>query len=227
MASLIKLIGFLSIIVIAPGLKAQDTCMVLVPGLIGTYTGGCVNNLAHGYGEAIGEDYYIGNFRKGLPHKNGLYRWADGGYYEGEWKKGLRHGYGKYIFKYAGRDSVLIGYWEKDLYLGYEIEPPYVVEYRNNVGRVTFSKINDKGDYVRIKFIRGSSEFTGISDLLLQGTSGSENMSRAFTGFENAEFPFKGKVVFTAPNAFHSATIRCEMRYRILERGAWEVKVNF
>lgn len=227
MNSIFRIFAFLSIFITGTGLRGQETCEVLIPALKGTYTGECRNNLAHGYGEAVGEDYYIGNFKKGLPNNNGTYKWSDGGIYEGEWKKGLRHGYGKYIFKYAGRDSVLIGYWEKDQYLGYEIEPPYVVDYRNNVGRVTFSKINDKGDYVRIKFMRGSSEFTGISDLLLQGTSGTENTSRTFTGFENAEFPFKGKVVFTAPNAFHSATIRCEMRYRILERGAWEVKVNF
>jgi len=227
MTAITRLLVFLSIFMLATGVKGQGTCEVLIPRLKGTYTGECQNNLAHGYGEAVGEDYYIGNFRKGLPNKIGTYKWSDGGIYEGEWKKGLRHGYGKYIYKYAGKDSVLIGYWEKDIYLGYEIEPPYVVEYRNNVGRVTFSKISDKGNYVRIKFMRGSNEFTEISDLLLQGSSGSENTSRAFTAFENAEFPFKGKVVFTAPNAFHSATIRCEMRYRILESGSWEVKVNF
>ncbi|HUS87391.1 MAG TPA: hypothetical protein VMW76_09135 [Bacteroidales bacterium] len=227
MKSLIRSFTVLTVLLFTTAGLAQDNCEVLKSGLKGTYRGECHNNLAHGYGEATGEDYYIGYFKKGLPHGQGTCKWVSGEVYEGEWKDGLRHGYGKFTYRYNGKDSVLTGKWEKDEYVGGDTDNPYVVEYRSNVGRVSFIKLNDKGNYVRIKFMRGGGEFTALYDLLLQGSSGSENISRMFTGFEQVVFPFKGKAIFTAPNAFHSAIIRCELRYRILEKGAWELRVNF
>ncbi|MBN1387076.1 MAG: hypothetical protein JW965_01430 [Bacteroidales bacterium] len=206
---------------------AQEKCDVLAESLKGEYRGECKRGLANGYGEAQGEDYYIGDFKKGYPHGNGVYTWSTGEKYEGEWDMGLRDGEGTYYFFANGKDSVIYGKWIDDEYVGVYHERAYNVDYRNNVGRVTFTKVSDNQQYVRLKFMRDGGEHTNISDLLLTGSSGTENTSRMFTGFENAEFPFKGKAIFNAPNAFYAATLHCEVRYQIFEPGAWIVAIHF
>lgn len=208
-------------------LQAQEECEVLSENLKGEYRGNCRRGLAHGYGEAQGRDHYLGEFKKGLPHGNGVYTWSSGEKYDGEWKRGLRHGMGIYYFFANGKDSVIHGKWIDDEYVGVYNERPYNVDFRNNVGRVTFNKISDNQNYVRLKFMRNGGENTNISDLMLTGTSGVENTSRLFTGFENAEFPFKGVVKFSAPNAFYSAMLTCELRYQIFEPGAWVVSISY
>lgn len=207
--------------------NAQEECEVLMENLKGEYRGECKRGLAHGYGEAEGKDHYIGDFKKGYPHGNGTYTWSTGERYEGEWKRGMRDGEGTYYFFANGEDTVIYGKWVDDEYVGVYHAKPYNVDYRSNIGRVTFTKISDNQRYVRLKFMRSGGELTNISDLLLTGSSGVENTSRMFTGFENAEFPFKGKVIFTAPNAFYVASMRCEVRYQIFEPGAWVVSINF
>ena len=208
-------------------MQAQEKCEVLSENLKGDYRGECRKGLAHGYGEAQGKDYYIGEFKKGYPDGNGTYTWCTGEKYEGEWDMGLRDGEGTYHFFANGKDSVIYGKWVDDEYVGVYHARAYNVEYRNNVGRVTFTKISDDQQYVRLKFMRDGGEHTNISDLLMTGSSGTENTSRMFTGFENAEFPFKGKAIFNAPNAFYAATLRCEVRFQIFEPGAWIVAINF
>lgn len=221
----LMLIPFLAISFMT--VKAQEECEVLAENLKGDYRGECKRGLAQGYGEAQGKDHYIGEFRKGYPHGKGTYTWSTGEKYEGEWERGLRDGEGTYYFFANGHDSVIYGKWVEDEYVGVYHERPYNVDYRNNVGRVTFNKISDDRQYVRIKFIRNGGEQTNISDLLMTGSSGTENTSRMFTGFENVEFPFAGKVIFNAPNSFYAATMRCEVRYKIFEPGAWIVSVTY
>lgn len=208
-------------------LQAQEKCEVLSENLKGEYRGECKGGLAHGYGEAQGKDHYIGDFKKGYPHGNGIYTWSTGERYQGEWVRGLRDGEGTYYFFANGKDSVIYGRWVDDEYVGVYHERPYNVDYRNNVGRISFNKISDDQQYVRLKFMRNGGEHTNINNLLMTGSSGTENTSRMFTGFENAEFPFKGKVIFSAPNAFYAATMRCELRYQIFEPGAWVVSITF
>ena len=206
---------------------AQETCKVLKDGIKEEYRGGCKKGLAHGYGDAEGIDKYLGYFRRGLPHGKGTYSWSTGEKYIGEWENGLRHGEGQYQFFSNGKDTVIIGVWKYDEYVGIVSERPYNIDYRNNVGRISFTKINDNGAYVRIKFMRSGGEATDISDMILYGSSGAENDSRMFTGYENVEFPFTGKVRFSAPNLFRSASLNCELRYRIYEPGAWVVSVSY
>lgn len=208
-------------------LTAQDSCIVVISAISGEYRGGCKKGLANGYGEAMGEDYYIGNFKNGLPHGKGIYEWLTGETYDGEWKKGMRHGYGKFSFLSDGRDSILIGKWDKDQYIGDYMERPYIIEYRNNIGRVSFIRVSKEGSYVRVKFMRNGSESSSVGNLLLQGSSGMENTSNLFTGFEGVDFPFNGKIAFSAPNAFYSTTLKCELRYHILEAGSWVIQISY
>ena len=207
-------------------LDAQTLCKVLKPEISGTYTGSCKRELADGLGEATGIDFYKGEFVKGLPDGKGTYLWKNGATYEGEWKKGLRDGIGTYSFKNSERDSVLEGRWKDDKYLGQVLKAPYVIEYRNSIGRVSFTRVGDR-PYVKYKFSRNGIEANIFSNVLMQGSSGTESNTGSFVGFEQVTFPFNGKLTFNAPNAFMSATLSCELRCTINKPGAWIVTIFY
>jgi len=213
--------GILTISFFISIIFAQDECNVLLPRIGVTYTGSCRKGLADGQGEAIGIDHYKGEFKKGYPDGVGTYKWQTGETYVGEWSKGLRNGKGKYTFKYKDRDSILVGQWKNDKYIGIEALAPYVIEYRNGIGRISCVRMGDR-PYVRYVFSRG-----GVSGLLMQGSSGSENITTSFTGFEQVNFPFKGILKFSAPNAWMTAMISCEVRLTINQPGAWVVTISF
>lgn len=209
-------------------ITAQSDCRVLQPRIGDYYSGSCRNGLAHGEGEAFGTDQYRGSFRRGLPHGEGRYVWQTGDSYDGEWKYGLRDGYGVMIFKTTGQDSVLAGVWKKDKFTGRDIQERYSVLYRYNVGRVTLMRMGGSQNYVSFKFTRAGEGSAGtISDLMMTGSSGTESISDIFIGFENVDFPFEGRVRFRAPNAFHSATLDCEVRFVINQPGAWTVTIYY
>jgi hypothetical protein len=218
---------FTAIILITGFTNAQTGCKVLVPGLEGRYSGDCKSGLADGMGEAVGEDYYKGEFVKGLPDGEGTYLWKNGATYTGEWKKGMRHGKGRYEFSYQDRDSILVGDWKNDKYMGRKVPPPYIIEYRTGIGRVSCMKVGNR-PYVKYKFSRGGAEaYSSISNLMMQSTSGSERTSPEFTGYEQVEFPFWGKLTFNAPNAWYTAILSCELRLTINEPAAWIVTISY
>jgi hypothetical protein len=206
----------------------QGPCKVLAPKIGDFYTGGCNKGLAHGIGEAFGVDQYKGDFRKGLPQGIGTYIWYTGDRYEGEWEKGLRHGYGVFTTNYMGRDSILAGVWKKDRYIGEDPMSDYDILYRQGVGRVTCMKMGKTPTYIRLKFTRGGEASSGvITDLLLTGSSGSESITDTMIGFEHVDFPFEGRVTFSAPNAFHAALLSCDVRFVINKPGAWTVTIYY
>ncbi len=214
------------IFLFASGINAQSDCKVMLPRINGSYVGSCKQGLANGQGEAIGMDKYKGEFKKGFPEGVGTYIWQTGEAYTGEWKKGLREGSGKFTFKYMGRDSVISGAWKEDKYVGVRALDPYVIEYKNSIGRVTCMRVGDR-PYIKYKFSRNGGESNNISNLLLQGSSGSESNTASFTGYEQVTFPFSGKVRFYAPNAFMAATLTCELRFVINEPGSWVVTMFY
>ncbi|HYR05368.1 MAG TPA: hypothetical protein VEP71_01655, partial [Gallionella sp.] len=128
-----------------------QSCMVLDPDLAqGTYSGGCKDGLADGYGEIHGTSSYRGDFRAGKKHGKGIkvmpngdryagdfsddyrhgkgvYVWGDktpwaGDRYEGEYQHDLRHGWG--VFQWGSGDRYE-GPWQDDLRMG-----PSVMELR-------------------------------------------------------------------------------------------------
>lgn len=210
----------------ASAIYAQSDCKVLLPAIGDSYTGSCKQGLANGKGEAFGIDRYKGDFRKGFPDGVGTYVWQTGESYEGEWEKGLRNGNGKYTFKYGGKDSVLAGVWKEDKYIGERALAPYVIEYRNSIGRVSCIKMGNR-PYVKYKFSRNGEESNNISDLLMQGSSGSERTGTSFAGFEQVTFPFKGKVTFKAPSSFMTSILTCELRLVINDPGSWIVTIFY
>lgn len=216
----------LTIFLIHHPASAQTSCKVLLPPISGSYTGDCKLGLANGTGQATGEDFYKGDFVKGFPEGKGTYIWKNGGTYEGEWKKGLRDGMGIYSYKFQDRDSVLDGAWKDDKFIGKKALAPYVIEYRNGIGRVSCLRSGDR-PYIKYVFSRNGAESNNISSLMMQGSSGSERQSSDFTGYEYPEFPFHGTVKFNAPNNFYSAIIFCELRLTINRPGAWIVTIFY
>lgn len=202
-------------------LLAQSECKVLLKAISGNYAGDCRNGLAEGSGRATGEDFYKGDFIKGLPDGKGIYTWKNGAIYDGEWKKGQRDGYGIYSYKYQYNDSTLEGEWKNDRYLGRKAPAPYIIEYRYGIGRVSCIRTGDR-PYVRYVFSRG-----GVINLMLQGSSGTENLIPTFTGFEQVTFPFKGILTFEAPNDWMTAMLDCELRLTINQPGAWIINISF
>lgn len=208
--------------------QGQENCKVLMPRIADSYTGDCKQGLADGKGEAFGIDQYKGTFRKGYPDGEGTYVWQTGEKYEGQWKKGLRDGKGAYAFKSDGKDSLMAGVWKEDKFLGAEVLPPYVIQYRNSIGRVTCMKMGEKPVYVRYKFSRsGDTSLGNISNITMTYSSGSETWQSTFIGLENVEFPFEGRLRFNAPNAFNTAMLNCDLKYLINEPGAWVVTIFY
>lgn len=105
---------------------SQD-CSVEKAELKGTYTGDCKKGKAQGNGKAVGTDTYEGQFKAGLPDGEGTYTWKNGNVYTGHFSKGLRDGKGTIVFKIQnGNDSMVDGYWKKDVYKG-KYEHPYSI----------------------------------------------------------------------------------------------------
>jgi len=68
---------------------------------------------------------YQGELKAGLPDGHGQLIDSIGNLFEGNFKKGKKDGYGVLHYKTSsGKDSLITGYWKKDLYLG-QYEYPY------------------------------------------------------------------------------------------------------
>ena len=103
-------------------------------------------------------DVYEGEFKNGLMHGEGVYRWADGAVYEGEFKDGYRFGKGKYIwgigspfegdvyegdFRYGERTGVGTYIWgSKSKYAGDKYEGAFYCGAKYGKGVYTFSSGN-------------------------------------------------------------------------------------
>lgn len=208
-------------------LCAQEECRVLMPAIAGKYTGECKKGLAEGHGSATGTDSYSGNFKKGLPDGEGTYIWASGSVYTGHWKAGMKEGHGTFRFRINERDSVQTGYWKEDSFQGEKAIAPYAVTYRTGVTRTTFAKQSTPESFVSFKFSRTGSTAFNIEGLLLQGSSGNESVTTAFTGFTETIYPFTGKVQFRAPNLLNTVINNYELRFTINEPGSWTVTIYY
>lgn len=206
----------------------QTDCKVLKAEISLIYKGDCKNGLAEGKGDASGRDHYVGEFKKGLPHGKGTYEWSTGEVYEGDWRRGLRQGSGEFFFIENGKDTTLSGRWLKDEFVGSNSkEAPYKIIYKYNIGRLNFINYGASkgaGNDIRIKILRGIAEVS-VSGLTINGDSGSMWTEGDFVGFRNVEFPFTGKIIFSAPNAFNAATLASELEFVINQLGKWDIHI--
>jgi len=205
----------------------NEECKVLSFYLSESYEGGCKKGLASGEGKAHGEDYYEGTFKKGLPDGMGKYVWANGAIYEGNWNYGTREGFGTYTFQYAGKDSVLTGYWRDDRYIGSENNPPYEVTLSREVNRYDFKKVDKEGNSIRIYFVRAvGTRNTDIRDLHADCSGANVNNIGPYLIIDKLEFPCTCTFTYTTPNALNTSTIYPQFTFKINDPGTWNVTIS-
>jgi len=111
-----------ALLISAAAMAADLSCRVTDPELQGSYSGPCVNGLAHGQGVASGVARYNGDFVAGRKQGAGVKTWPNGDRYEGEFADDRRHGRGSYAW---GAQSA----WPGERYNG-----EYVVDRRHGQG---------------------------------------------------------------------------------------------
>ncbi|HOF20292.1 MAG TPA: hypothetical protein PLO24_03495 [Bacteroidales bacterium] len=215
--------GFFSLAGLS-GYSQQTECAVKMESISGEYSGKCKKGLAHGQGIASGTDRYEGEFRNGLPHGTGKYTWANGDYYRGGWKKGLKEGEGRLV---KADSSVVEGIWKQDSYVGKKLIAAYKINKSMSVTRYSFRKTNSTANDVKVKLIRGGIENSGVDNLIIAHTSGSQYRSGSHTGIQNPLFPLDIKVTFTAWNMFRTAKSDVIFDFTINQPGSWEVVINY
>lgn len=212
-------------------LMAQtSTCGVMLDSLKGTYEGDCNGGKANGHGKAVGADSYEGNFKNGYPDGMGKYTWKNGNYYNGNWKKGVKEGQGVMHVMVNNKDSVVTGFWKKDVYKG-EYENPYIIRNTTSeIGRVSVTKIGGKERSVTITVenlqttgtltsgsFQASTTMTG--EQITRGSYVSKSnttlTNKDITTFRGVVFPFRG--VFNFGNSI--------FEIEIFEEGVWDISV--
>ncbi|HMU09161.1 MAG TPA: hypothetical protein PKC54_04100 [Ferruginibacter sp.] len=218
---------FLSIV---QALSQNPDCKVLADSLKGTYEGGCKSGKADGKGKASGTDVYEGEFKSGLPDGKGKYNWKNGDVYEGNFKKGLKEGYGELRKSSGNQDSVLTGFWKKDIYKG-RYEKPYMVHNTTSeVSRVEVNKTGnaDKTITVSVTLLTGGgnrntrdnktvmvmTDVQIIKGVFLYKAS-STISNKDVTIFRGVDFPFRARFYFG------NASVDVE----IFEAGEWDILV--
>ena len=103
--------------------QGAGNCTVHDPELQGVYTGGCVNGLAEGQGEARGSAVYAGELRAGRKHGAGIKTWPSGDRYEGQFAEDKKAGKGTYIWGSgsASPGERYSGDWRDDRRNGYGV----------------------------------------------------------------------------------------------------------
>lgn len=218
------LVLFLGLFLSVPAIS-QESCRVLKQGIDSAYAGACKKNLAHGVGEAWGIDHYYGEFKKGLPHGEGVYEYKDGSVYKGDYMKGMRHGNGEYKTFFNDRDSIMAGIWVNDRYIGPSpAGPDYKVIRKRNVDRTRIYR-ESEGNRVLFKFNMSASASTGGFDVSLTGSTGNEFDYAGFRGYENIEFPFTGTVRYKKWNKLKTIVYDVDFEIEVTRPGNWVVEL--
>jgi len=210
-----------------PGFSQSD-CKVAMLGIEESYEGGCKKGLADGKGKASGQDSYEGEFKKGRPGGYGEYIWENGDTYKGEWVKGKKDGAGKLIlFRDGNPDSVVVGYWANDDYIGlYE----YAYKVMSKTPEVLTMQFSNKGEQNQLVLMftqrRIPIRVNGLSVTNLYGTG--IEMNRGVI-YHDIKYPYEGEIRFTYIDALASGsskTINVELTIRINIPGAWEIRMD-
>ncbi|RXQ95869.1 hypothetical protein EO244_06070 [Ancylomarina salipaludis] len=203
---------------------AQSTGKVLVPNLSASYKGALKKGLAHGDGEAIGIDSYMGHFKKGYPDGKGTYIWENGDSYTGEWCKGLRSGEGEFHTKINNRDTLYKGLWKNDKYLGPKVIYPRVL-CKRSIDRYQFKRVSE-GRLLSIKMMQNGNINNSITNLIIDGDSGTKFHNGNMLGFENFEIPFKCSVRYITQNKLRRDSYTVIFEFEITQMGNWEVLLH-
>jgi hypothetical protein len=200
-------------------------CKVLKKELVGEYSGKCKDGLANGKGHAKGIDEYEGSFKKGLPHGNGVYHYADSSVYTGAFSSGMRSGNGVYTFRINEKDSTLDGIWKEDKYIKAKPVRPYEVKLQRNISRYSFTKINEMGNNISLNISRAGVPLKP-NDISLLGSSGNAFNNSSNIGFDQVSFPFTGIVKYSMSNQMSQSSFLVEFEFTIKEPGSWDIRLS-
>ena len=96
---------------------------------------------------------YVGDQKNGQPDGMGVLTDTSGSVFKGSFKKGKKEGYGELSYKTIyDRDTTLVGYWKKDLYIGM-YEYPYKViskSYMISNASITSEPANPSGNIIEV-----------------------------------------------------------------------------
>ncbi|HET9747584.1 MAG TPA: hypothetical protein VFP97_17830 [Chitinophagaceae bacterium] len=210
----------------------SQNCAVDNQSLKGSYTGDCKKNKAHGKGKAVGTDTYEGDFKNGLPDGMGTYTWANKSMFTGKYVKGMREGKGVMTFKMEGRqDSVLEGYWKKDIYIGQHEKPWEVYSKTGSIRDIEVDYVPDKLNRVKVIITNTTGGVTGIGGQtpaikvdnleIIKGAFQRQNsleshLKSTETTFHDVIFPFRAKLQMS----------REEIEIEFFEPGSYTINIS-
>lgn len=220
-----KLLAAFMMLLLTPQQQPVE-CRVLLPAISDSYSGGCRNGKAHGFGEATGIDHYVGFFRHGLPHGEGVYTWSNGDIFQGGWRRGLKHGKGE--FTIAETDSTYRGVWHEGTYTG----PPrervirdYEIHSQMNIERMRFIR-RDGPSVVIIRFQPFGTHLP-VREFHMFASSGLIYNYPAYHALQHVYFPFVGRITYMAPNRFGTRYFHCKLHFTLNKPGHWEIVINY
>jgi hypothetical protein len=212
-------------------LSAQNdsNCTVAMDSIKGTYTGDCKKGKANGNGKSVGIHTYNGEFRNGLPEGKGKYTWENGDYYDGSWKKGQKEGKGELHRFKGGKETLVTGYWRKDIYKG-EYENPYLIQnVTTEIGRVQVNNLNENDATITItvqNLRSGGSMASSIqtnTTMTAHSVTRGSYVSKSSNALTNREVTVFRGVVFPFRATFNFGNSMIEMEF--FEKGAWDVTI--
>ena len=210
----------------------SQTCEVSQESLKGTYTGDCKKNKAHGKGKAVGTDTYEGEFKNGVPDGQGTYTWSNKSQFVGKYVKGYREGKGTMIVKKQnGQDSLMEGFWKKDIYIGAREKPWEVIAKTGSITKVEVE--HSPSNFQKIKIVvtntsggvsgvtGQSARFTVDNILVLKGffdrkTNLETHLKSTETSLTTVTFPFRAKFQITGGE---------EIEIEFFEQGSYTVEI--
>ena len=239
-------IGLIAFIVFLLGLiaRAQD-CKVLVDEISVEYKGDCKKGLAHGTGEAIGENFtYKGEFKKAYPDGNGTLTMNNGNVFTGEWKRGKIYGKGELkeengkvttgYFKGTITGFIYMGE-DKSSLVGYNI----IEQKRMENATIEFNKSEEINNKVLIKITENrvrqinNFEVLGKTSGILQRVDNSGG--RLMADIDNVTFPITLRIQYILPYGTQDTVINegvdnllapSLLRFTITEPGFWTVNIT-
>lgn len=104
-------------------------------------------------------------------------------------------------------------------------ERSYRITSSRNVPRINIVKI---GEAVRseVQIVFNSVGTQNPKDVLISGSSGTEEQTALFIGYRDCEVPFKGTLTYTVAAALGSSAIESYLEFEINEPGVWRVQIQ-
>ena len=207
------------------GFSQKQDWSVLKKELVGSYVGDIKKGLAQGKGTATGQDSYTGDFKKGLPDGEGEYTDSKGNVYRGAFRSGLKEGKGILTLKTITGDSVIIGYWESDRYIGAEKIVPY--EISNKTGAVN-PRIYSAGAGNKVELdIYDPVNSTLITDATIIYTGQATNRTTFGRNYyEDVVFPIEFDIRYNSHNKLGTTMVANTIHIKISKPGNWVINLK-